>query len=78
MDFTVTSLPILCEGDDRASGDEYDSGSEVEATEDDRRFIDTNDEFADLVREYEEDDQDFDDERPDSGRGGSSKSKKFP
>lgn len=51
---------------EKESGDEYDSGGEVEATAEDQDFIDKDgDEHAELLKEYEEDNQDFDDERPD-------------
>mmetsp|Transcript_14577 Transcript_14577/g.24155 ORF Transcript_14577/g.24155 Transcript_14577/m.24155 type:complete len:623 (+) Transcript_14577:75-1943(+) len=48
---------------DANSGDEYDSGEDVQATKEDRDFIDDDDEHADLVREYDEDNTDFNDER---------------
>jgi transcription factor SPN1 len=47
------------------SGDEYDSGEEVKATKQDRDFIAGDDDFADIVQEYDEDNTDFRDERPD-------------
>lgn len=47
------------------SGDEYDSGEEIVLTKEDHDFIDGDDEHADLVKEYEEDNQVFADERPD-------------
>jgi transcription factor SPN1 len=54
------------DGNKDDSGDEYDSGEEVEATHDDKQFIDSedDDEFKGIVREYDEDGQHFDDERP--------------
>ena len=65
-------------GDDGGeSGDSYDSGEEVRETKEDRDFIDRDDdEHADLIREYEEDNQDFDDEAPDKEYGSKKKSKK--
>ena len=63
----------------RDSGDEYDSGSEVEATHEDSAFIaaEDDDENAGILREYEDDfvHQNFDDERPDA-RNSSKKNKK--
>lgn len=59
-----------------SSGDEYDSGEEAVENEDDRRFIAKDDEFADLVKEYDEDNQHFDDERPSDDEEGYSSSKK--
>lgn len=60
--------------DDVDSGDEYDSGQEVVETQDDRDFIDEDDDQLDLRKEYDDDLQDFDDERPDK----SSKKKSKP
>lgn len=67
---------------ERASGDEYDSGEDVQRTVEDDKFIDDDDEQADVAGEYDQEEQVFDDERPDdygkkgksknSGRGGSS------
>ena len=68
---------------ERVSGDEYDSGDDVQRTAEDDRFIDEDDELADVARDYAEEEQVFDDERPDdygkgkgkpkpSGRGSSS------
>ncbi|TYZ61837.1 hypothetical protein PybrP1_000949 [[Pythium] brassicae (nom. inval.)] len=48
----------------RGSGDEYDSGDEVVHTKDDEDFIDRDDDLADVLGEYDEDAQRFDDERP--------------
>lgn len=47
-------------------GDEYDSEEDVVATKDDRRFLadEDNRELAGVMAEYEDDDQNFDDERP--------------
>lgn len=65
-------------GDDNSgnSGNEYDSGEEVRETKDDRNFIDNDDEFADIVKEYEEDNQDFNDEGPDDDYRSSKSNKK--
>lgn len=49
---------------EKEDGDEYDSGEEAVRTRDDDDFIDEDDEHADLVKEYDEDNQDFADERP--------------
>ena len=67
---------------EKASGDEYDSGEDVQRTAEDDKFIDDDDEQADVAGEYDQEEQVFDDERPDdygkkgksknSGRGGSS------
>lgn len=43
------------------SGDEYDSGEEVKETEDDRAFIADNDDYYDIVKEYDEDNTQFND-----------------
>jgi transcription factor SPN1 len=48
------------------SGDEYDSGEEIVKTKEDDAFIDEDDDQAYLVREYDEDRQDFNDDRPDA------------
>lgn len=45
-------------------GDEYDSGDEVVHTKDDEDFIDGDDDLADVLGEYDDDNQRFDDERP--------------
>lgn len=45
-------------------GDEYDSGDEVVAGKDDEDFIDGEDDLADVLGEYDQDGQNFDDERP--------------
>lgn len=59
---------------DVSSGDEYDSGDDLQATNEDRNFIDADgDDHADLLKEYDEDNQDFYDERPDDYRGFKSK-----
>lgn len=50
------------------SEDSYDSGGEGVRTAADDNFIDQEDENADLVAEYEQDVQHFDDERPDKHR----------
>ena len=67
---------------ERVSGDEYDSGDEVQRTAEDDRFIDEDDDLAGVAGEYDNEEQVFDDERPDdyvsgkksksSGRGSSS------
>ncbi|RMX64570.1 hypothetical protein DD238_005539 [Peronospora effusa] len=44
--------------------DEYDSGDDAVATKDDDDFIDRDDDLADVLGEYAEDRQHFDDERP--------------
>eukprot|EP00638_Chattonella_subsalsa_P002030 CAMPEP_0117751918 /NCGR_PEP_ID=MMETSP0947-20121206/11272_1 /TAXON_ID=44440 /ORGANISM="Chattonella subsalsa, Strain CCMP2191" /LENGTH=504 /DNA_ID=CAMNT_0005570413 /DNA_START=56 /DNA_END=1570 /DNA_ORIENTATION=- len=56
------------EGDAAAgSGDEYDSGDEVKKTKADEMFIDSDDENAELLDEYEkENQQKFKDVRPDA------------
>lgn len=46
------------------TGDEYDSGDEVAANKDDEDFIDGDDDLADVLGEYDQDTQRFDDERP--------------
>lgn len=46
------------------SGDEYDSGEEISRSKDDDDFIDKEDDLADVLGEYDEDQQNFDDERP--------------
>ncbi|ETI47791.1 hypothetical protein F441_08040 [Phytophthora nicotianae CJ01A1] len=48
----------------RDDGDEYDSGEEAVATKDDDDFIDGDDDLADVLGEYAQDRQQFDDERP--------------
>ena len=48
----------------RNEGDEYDSGEDVATTKDDEDFIDRDDDLADVLGEYAEDRQHFDDERP--------------
>lgn len=45
-------------------GNEYDSGEEVAPTKDDDDFIDREDDLADVLGEYEQEKQQFDDERP--------------
>ena len=57
--------------EDISDGDEsdaYDSGEEVVKTAEDDAFIDKEDDNADIVAEYEEDEQHFDDERPQGDR----------
>ena len=59
------------------SGNEYDSGEDVQETRDDRNFIDGDDDFADIVKEYDEDNTEFNDEAPDEDYSrGNKKSKK--
>ncbi|KAE8891970.1 hypothetical protein PF005_g11873 [Phytophthora fragariae] len=48
----------------RDGADEYDSGEEAVATKDDDDFIDRDDDLADVLGEYDDDRQQFDDERP--------------
>ena len=60
---------------ERVSGDEYDSGDDVQRTAEDDRFIDEDDELADVARDYAEEEQVFDDERPDDYGKGKGKSK---
>lgn len=53
------------EEDKRAGeGDEYDSGDDAVATKDDDDFIDGDDDLADVLVEYNQERQQFDDERP--------------
>lgn len=56
------------------SGDEYDSGDEVVATEEDEKFIAGDDDLDYLVKEYDEEGQNFDDERPEKKKSKSKKS----
>ncbi|KAG3109400.1 hypothetical protein PI124_g11444 [Phytophthora idaei] len=51
-----------------AEGDEYDSGDEAVATKDDDDFIDGDDDLADVLGEYDQDRQQFEDERPLDGQ----------
>ena len=44
--------------------DEYDSGEEAAPTKEDDDFIDREDDLADVLGEYEQEKQQFDDERP--------------
>jgi hypothetical protein len=63
--------------DTEESGDEYDSGEEIQATKEDRDFIAGDDDFADIVKEYDEDNAEFNDDRPDDEDDyGSKKNKK--
>ncbi|EGZ22870.1 hypothetical protein PHYSODRAFT_324166 [Phytophthora sojae] len=48
----------------RDDGDEFDSGEEAVATKEDDDFIDRGDDLADVLGEYDDDRQQFDDERP--------------
>lgn len=50
------------DNDPYASGNEYESGEEVPETEADRAFIDGEDEHDELMKEYAEDNQTFQDE----------------
>jgi transcription factor SPN1 len=56
------------EEDKAHSGDEYDSGEELVRTAEDDRFIDQSDELDEIVKEYDEDEQNFDDNRPNDGK----------
>mmetsp|Transcript_13510 Transcript_13510/g.22207 ORF Transcript_13510/g.22207 Transcript_13510/m.22207 type:complete len:480 (+) Transcript_13510:80-1519(+) len=47
------------------SDDEYDSGEEVVKTKEDDDFLDNNEDDQELLREYDKDNETFDDERPD-------------
>lgn len=47
------------------SADEYDSGDDLIRNEDDDRFLDNAEDDQELLREYERDNEDFNDERPD-------------
>lgn len=51
--------------DARDSGDEYDSGGELDETEQDQRFIvdEDDDEHAGIMKEYAQDNQNFDDDK---------------
>mmetsp|Transcript_12700 Transcript_12700/g.12339 ORF Transcript_12700/g.12339 Transcript_12700/m.12339 type:complete len:538 (-) Transcript_12700:175-1788(-) len=60
---------------ERESGDEYDSGDDVVKTKEDERFIDEDDDFADVAAEYNAEEQNFDDERPDDYHKGKTKVK---
>lgn len=55
-------------------GDEYDSDEDVVRTKEDDDFLDQDDDDVDLLKEYENDTQDFNDDRPEysrpSNRGG--------
>ena len=55
------------------SSDEYDSETDVKKTREDEEFIDANDDDAELLREYDNENQEFRDDRPQfpHGRGGS-------
>ena len=55
------------------SGDEYDSGEDVQKTAEDENFIDENDDLDDIRGEYDAEEQHFDDERPDDYRPKKSK-----
>lgn len=50
---------------ERNSGDEYDSGDDIQRTAADDRFIDEDDDLAGVAGEYDAEEQVFDDERPD-------------
>jgi transcription factor SPN1 len=65
------------EGDGHvSSGGEYDSGEELPVTAEDINFIADDDENADIMREYDEDNQDFDDDEPGEYAAGAKKKKK--
>lgn len=53
---------------DRNSGDEYDSGDDAKHTEADDNFIDEDDDLAGVAGEYNQEEQVFNDERPDDYR----------
>ena len=55
------------------SGDEYDSGEDVQKTAEDENFIDADDDLDDIRGEYDAEEQHFDDERPDDYRPKKSK-----
>lgn len=55
------------------SGDEYDSGEDIQKTAEDENFIDENDDLDDIRGEYDAEDQNFDDERPEDYRPKKSK-----
>lgn len=55
---------IKSETERPADGDEYDSGGDAVATKEDDDFIDGDDDLADVLGEYDQDRQHFDDERP--------------
>ena len=59
------------------SGDEYDSGEEVKETQEDRDFIDMDDDDKDLVNAYRKEKQNFNDRRPDNYKR-KKKTKKIP
>eukprot|EP01038_Epipyxis_sp_PR26KG_P008394 gene8394-11352_t len=54
------------EGTKGESGDEYDSGEDIQATHEDQAFIDSEDDDMnkDILKEYDQDNDRFDDERP--------------
>jgi transcription factor SPN1 len=62
---------------DASSADEYDSGEDAVRNRDDDAFLasDSDDDLRGVTREYDEDNQVFDDERPDK-KSGAAKSKK--
>lgn len=53
--------------EDKDEGGAYESDGEPEETEEDRAFIDTENDDEDLLREYAADKQDFSDDRRDAG-----------
>jgi transcription factor SPN1 len=55
--------------------DEYASDREPDRTAEDDEFIDRDDDNADLVREYEEDKQDFNDRRPAGSKASSARAR---
>ena len=55
------------------SGDEYDSGEDIQKTAEDENFIDENDDLDDIRGEYDAEEQNFDDERPEDYRPKKSK-----
>lgn len=62
------SLPL--NNDDIHDSDEYDSGDEVVKTKEDEDFLDVEEDDQELLRDYERDNDKFDDERPQDSRGG--------
>ena len=70
----MSARPVSSSSEVHLSGDEYDSDEDLERTADDAAFLDEEDDDHDLLREYENDTQDFHDDRPEysrlQGRGG--------
>jgi transcription factor SPN1 len=55
-------------GDDQSDPEEYDSEEDVVRTKEDDEFLDQDDDDVDLLKEYENDTQDFHDDRPEYSR----------